>query len=154
MRLIYFIIIISLSLHSQNEIKSIDFDEYSSLSKSKDFLIVDVRTPEEHKISRINNSININFYDEKFINIFVKLNITVIWTSLIFLNRIRLTHFFNITAITASSRTNNFHIKDDGIPGFDECSGTCGLLPRASGPPPNALEPPRVIPPASSFSRI
>ena len=28
MRLIYFIIIISLSLHSQNEIKSIDFDEY------------------------------------------------------------------------------------------------------------------------------
>ena len=57
-------------IHSQNEIKSIDFDDYSSLSKSKDFLIVDVRTPEEHKISRINNSININFYDEKFINMF------------------------------------------------------------------------------------
>ena len=74
MRLIYFIIIISLSLHSQNEIKSIDFDEYSSLSKSKDFLIVDVRTPEEHKISRINNSININFYDEKFINMFKKID--------------------------------------------------------------------------------
>ena len=74
MRLIYFIIIISLSLHSQNEIKSIDFDEYSSLSKSKDFLIVDVRTPEEHKISRINNSININFYDEKFINRFKKID--------------------------------------------------------------------------------
>ena len=74
MRLIYFIIIISLSLHSQNEIKSIDYDEYSSLSKSKDFLIVDVRTPEEHKISRINNSININFYDEKFINMFKKID--------------------------------------------------------------------------------
>tara|TARA_B000000441_G_scaffold45786_1_gene30179 strand:+ start:275 stop:655 length:381 start_codon:yes stop_codon:yes gene_type:complete len=74
MRLIYFIIIISLSLHSQNEIKSIDFDEYSFLSKSKDFLIVDVRTPEEHKISRINNSININFYDEKFINMFKKID--------------------------------------------------------------------------------
>ena len=74
MRLIYFIIIISLSLHSQNEIKSIDFDEYSSLSKSIDFLIVDVRTPEEHKISRINNSININFYDEKFINMFKKID--------------------------------------------------------------------------------
>ena len=74
MRLIYFIIIISLSLHSQNEIKSIDFDEYSSLSKFKDFLIVDVRTPEEHKISRINNSININFYDEKFINSFKKID--------------------------------------------------------------------------------
>ena len=74
MRLIYFIIIISLSLHSQNEIKSIDFDEYSSLSKSKDFLIIDVRTPEEHKISRINNSININFYDEKFINMFKKID--------------------------------------------------------------------------------
>jgi len=74
MRLIYFIIIISFSLHSQNEIKSIDFDEYSSLSKSKDFLIVDVRTPEEHKISRINNSININFYDEKFINMFKKID--------------------------------------------------------------------------------
>ena len=74
MRLIYFIIIISLSLHSQNEIKSIDFDEFSFLSKSKDFLIVDVRTPEEHKISRINNSININFYDEKFINMFKKID--------------------------------------------------------------------------------
>ena len=74
MRLIYFIIIISLSLHSQNEIKSIDFDEYSSLSKSKDFLIVDVRTTEEYKISRINNSININFYDEKFINMFKKID--------------------------------------------------------------------------------
>jgi len=74
MRLIYFIIIISLSLHSQNEIKSIDFDEYSFLSKSKDFLIVDVRTPEEYKISRINNSININFYDEKFINMFKKID--------------------------------------------------------------------------------
>ncbi len=74
MRLIYFIIIISLSLHSQNEIKSIDFDEYSSLSKSKDFLIVDVRTPEENKISRIKNSININFYDEKFINRFKKID--------------------------------------------------------------------------------
>ena len=74
MRLIYFIIIISLSLHSQNEIKSIYFDEYSSLSKSIDFLIVDVRTPEEHKISRINNSININFYDEKFINMFKKID--------------------------------------------------------------------------------
>lgn len=73
MRLIYFIIIFSLSLHSQNEIKSIDFDEYSSLSKSKDFLIIDVRTPEEYKISRINNSININFYDEKFINMFKKI---------------------------------------------------------------------------------
>ena len=74
MRLIYFIIIISLSLHSQNEIKSIDFDEYSSLSKSIDFLIVDVRTAEEYKISRINNSININFYDEKFINMFKKID--------------------------------------------------------------------------------
>ena len=74
MRLIYFIIIISLSLHSQNEIKSIDFDKYSSLSKSIDFLIVDVRTPEEYKISRINNSININFYDEKFINMFKKID--------------------------------------------------------------------------------
>ena len=74
MRLIYFIIIISLSLHSQNEIKSIDFDEYSSLSKSIDFLIVDVRTPEEYKISRINNSLNINFYDEKFINMFKKID--------------------------------------------------------------------------------
>ena len=73
MRLIYFTIIISLSLHSQNEIKSIDFDEYQSLSKSKDFLIIDVRTPEEYQISRIKNSININFYDEKFIDIFNKI---------------------------------------------------------------------------------
>ena len=74
MRLIYFIIIISLSLHSQDEIKSINFDEYSSLSKSKDFLIIDVRTPEEYKINRIKNSININFYDEKFIDMFKNIN--------------------------------------------------------------------------------
>tara|TARA_B100001778_G_scaffold66189_1_gene51979 strand:+ start:942 stop:1322 length:381 start_codon:yes stop_codon:yes gene_type:complete len=74
MRLIYFIIIISLSLHSQDEIKSINFDEYSSLSKSKDFLIIDVRTPEEYGINRINNSININFYDEKFIDMFKNIN--------------------------------------------------------------------------------
>ena len=74
MRLIYFIIIISLSLNSQNEIKSIDFDEYLTLSKFKDFLIVDVRTPEEHQISRIKNSININFYDEKFIDLFKKID--------------------------------------------------------------------------------
>ena len=74
MRLIYFIIIISLSLHSQDEIKSINFDEYSSLSKSQDFLIIDVRTPEEYKINRIKNSININFYDEKFIDMFKNIN--------------------------------------------------------------------------------
>tara|TARA_Y100000766_G_C18329701_1_gene329587 strand:- start:109 stop:489 length:381 start_codon:yes stop_codon:yes gene_type:complete len=74
MRLIYFIFIISLSLHSQDEIKSINFDEYSSLSKLQDFLIIDVRTPEEYKINRIKNSININFYDEKFIDMFKNIN--------------------------------------------------------------------------------
>ena len=54
--------------------KSLDLDKDENSSKSKDFLIVDVRTPEEHKISRINNSININFYDEKFINMFKKID--------------------------------------------------------------------------------
>ena len=74
MRLFYVLIILSLSLNSQSSVESIDYDEYLKISKTTDFLIVDVRTPEEYQISRIKNSININFYDKNFINVFKNLD--------------------------------------------------------------------------------
>ena len=74
MRLFYIMIIFSLSLNSQSSVESIDYDEYLKISKTIDFLIVDVRTPEEYQISRIKNSININFYDKNFINVFKNLD--------------------------------------------------------------------------------
>ena len=74
MRLFYILIILSLSLNSQSTVESIDYDEYLKISKTIDFLIVDVRTPEEYQISRIKNSININFYDKNFINVFKNLD--------------------------------------------------------------------------------
>ena len=74
MRLFYIMIIFSLSLNSQSSVESINYDEYLKISKTIDFLIVDVRTPEEYQISRIKNSININFYDKNFINVFKNLD--------------------------------------------------------------------------------
>ena len=74
MRLFYILIILSLSLNSQSSVESIDYDEYLKISKTIDFLIVDVRTPQEYQISRIKNSININFYDKNFINVFKNLD--------------------------------------------------------------------------------
>lgn len=73
---LFFVLIISISLKSQNNVKSIDFDEYLNLSNSQPFLLVDIRTAEEHEISRLKNSININFYDIDFIDNIKKLNNT------------------------------------------------------------------------------
>ena len=70
MRLLFILLLTSLSLHSQNTIESISYADYLNIDNSNDFIIIDVRTPEEHKIKRIKNSININFYDEKFIDLF------------------------------------------------------------------------------------
>ena len=70
MRLLFIIILTSLSLHSQNTIESISYADYLNIDNSNDFIVIDVRTPEEHNIKRIKNSININFYDEKFIDFF------------------------------------------------------------------------------------
>ena len=70
MRFLFVFLITSLSLHSQNTIESISYADYLNIDNSNDFIIIDVRTPEEHKIKRIKNSININFYDEKFIDLF------------------------------------------------------------------------------------
>ena len=70
MRLLFIIILTSLSLHSQNTIESISYADYLNIDNSNDFIVIDVRTAEEHKIKRIKNSININFYDEKFIDLF------------------------------------------------------------------------------------
>ena len=70
MRLLFVLLLTSLSLHSQNTIESISYADYLNIDNSNDFIVIDVRTPEEHKIKRIKNSININFYDEKFIDFF------------------------------------------------------------------------------------
>jgi len=70
MRLLFVLLLTSLSLHSQNTIESISYADYLNFDNSDDFIVIDVRTPEEHKIKRIKNSININFYDEKFIDLF------------------------------------------------------------------------------------
>tara|TARA_B100000900_G_scaffold341428_1_gene304482 strand:+ start:50 stop:430 length:381 start_codon:yes stop_codon:yes gene_type:complete len=70
MRLLFVLLLTSLSLHSQETIESISYADYLNIDNSNDFIVIDVRTPEEHKIKRIKNSININFYDEKFIDFF------------------------------------------------------------------------------------
>mgnify|MGYP001237250595 FL=1 len=70
MRLLFVLLLTSLSLHCQNTIESISYADYLNFDNSDDFIVIDVRTPEEHKIKRIKNSININFYDEKFIDLF------------------------------------------------------------------------------------
>ena len=70
MRLFFVLLLTSLSLHSQETIESISYADYLNIDNSNDFIVIDVRTPEEHKIKRIKNSININFYDEKFIDFF------------------------------------------------------------------------------------
>jgi len=70
MRLLFLLLLTSLSLHSQETIESISYADYLNIDNSNDFIVIDVRTPEEHKIKRIKNSININFYDEKFIDFF------------------------------------------------------------------------------------
>tara|TARA_B000000475_G_C15577242_1_gene274939 strand:- start:36 stop:416 length:381 start_codon:yes stop_codon:yes gene_type:complete len=70
MRFLFVFLLTSLSLHSQNTIESISYADYLNIDNSNDFIVIDVRTPEEHKIKRIKNSININFYDEKFIDFF------------------------------------------------------------------------------------
>ena len=70
MRFLFVFLLTSLSLHSQKTIESISYADYLNIDNSNDFIVIDVRTPEEHKIKRIKNSININFYDEKFIDFF------------------------------------------------------------------------------------
>ena len=70
MRLLFVLLLTSLSLQSQETIESISYADYLNIDNSNDFIVIDVRTPEEHKIKRIKNSININFYDEKFIDFF------------------------------------------------------------------------------------
>ena len=54
--------------------KVVTQDEFKEKMGLENIQLIDVRTPEEHKISRINNSININFYNEKFINMFKKID--------------------------------------------------------------------------------
>ena len=59
MRLLFVLLLTSLSLHSQKTIESISYADYLKMDNSNDFIVIDVRTPKEHKIKRIKNSINI-----------------------------------------------------------------------------------------------
>jgi hypothetical protein len=53
MRLLFVLLLSSLSLHSQNTIESISYADYLNIDNSNDFIVIDVRTPEEHNIKRI-----------------------------------------------------------------------------------------------------
>ena len=69
-KIFYFIsiIILSNSTHSQQDLKSIDFEYFLQLSKSKKFLLIDVRTKNEFNTKRLRNALNIDFYDKNFEN--------------------------------------------------------------------------------------
>tara|TARA_B100000575_G_C22914531_1_gene530880 strand:- start:29 stop:454 length:426 start_codon:yes stop_codon:yes gene_type:complete len=69
-KIFYFISIIILSncTHSQQNLKSIDFEYFLQLSKSKKFLLIDVRTKNEFNTKRLRNALNIDFYDKNFEN--------------------------------------------------------------------------------------
>jgi len=79
--LLLFISFIALSCNSQQKSKeanksggitAISPKEFSE--KSANQLIIDVRTPEEFSEGYIENAININFYDDNFINQFANYN--------------------------------------------------------------------------------
>ena len=63
MKKIVFLSFIFLTFNSNSQIKSILFDDYLSLKEFNKIELIDVRTNEEFKISRLENAINIDFYD-------------------------------------------------------------------------------------------
>ena len=74
MKKIVFLSFIFLTLNSNSQIKSILFDDYLSLKEFNKIELIDVRTNEEFKISRLENAINIDFYDSLFLKNFEKYN--------------------------------------------------------------------------------
>ena len=62
--LIYIILLLISCQKSTNSVKEVLFDDFYN-SKS-DKILLDVRTPEEHKNSRALESKNLNFYDQNF----------------------------------------------------------------------------------------
>ena len=79
--LLLFISLIAVSCNSQvktkkhensKEISVISPNDFLKMSKSQ--LVVDVRTPEEYNEGNIENAININFYDDNFLDQFANYN--------------------------------------------------------------------------------
>ena len=65
-----FVFIFSLTLFGQTPakrvIKTVELDEIKTEIKKNDFIILDVRTPEEFAAGHLKNAININYYDKDF----------------------------------------------------------------------------------------
>ena len=65
-----FVIIFSLTLFGQTPakriIKTVEIEEIKTEIKKNDFIILDVRTPEEFAAGHLKNAININYYDKDF----------------------------------------------------------------------------------------
>jgi len=57
-------------LFCQNEaervIKSVEISEIKAEIKNHDFMLLDVRTPEEFSAGHLENAVNINYYDQDF----------------------------------------------------------------------------------------
>ena len=71
---INFLIIFFFSLFSYSQPFTINYNEYLELSKKNKFKLIDVRTIGEFNLNRLENSINIDFYDSVFLERFKKFN--------------------------------------------------------------------------------
>ena len=71
---INFLIIFFFSLFSYSQPFTINYNEYLELSKKNKFKLIDVRTIDEFNLNRLENSINIDFYDSVFLERFKKFN--------------------------------------------------------------------------------
>ena len=74
-RLFYIFLSVTFSVYSQNQVESISYDYFLELSKSDNFKIIDVRTPEEFNENRLFDSSNFNFYDSDFLERFKVFNL-------------------------------------------------------------------------------
>ena len=65
-----FVIVFSSTLFGQTlvkrVIKTVEIEEIKTEIKKNDFIILDVRTPEEFAAGHLKNAININYYDKDF----------------------------------------------------------------------------------------
>tara|TARA_R110001583_G_scaffold122623_1_gene273931 strand:- start:3422 stop:3832 length:411 start_codon:yes stop_codon:yes gene_type:complete len=79
--LLLFISLIAVSCNSQEKKKQLENSKEISVISPNDFLkmsksqlVVDVRTPEEYNEGAIESAVNINFYDENFLDQFANYN--------------------------------------------------------------------------------
>lgn len=65
-----FVIVFSSTLFGQTPvkrvIKTVEIEEIKTEIRKNDFIILDVRTPEEFAAGHLKNAININYYDKDF----------------------------------------------------------------------------------------